>query len=412
MKLELLQKSDGNSRSDRGLAQLRVTPLSNVHEGSVWQLLAQTRFALFPLLLAFGLCTLAMGGPWVWAGGALLLVAQVVFDEPGGNYLDRVAKPNALFLETVLYAAPALIALATLAMLLHAADAGTPMAALARRLGIGADGAAWWIEAAGAVFSAGIFAGCGGVAFAHELSHRRSRRDWLLAQALLARCMHPSIALEHIFGHHVNVGTPLDPSTPPRGMGFWRYLPRAVAGEVKGAWTIEKTRLSRRGRPVVSAENRFLQGLWLQAALLAGAFALAGFSGLAALVLSGVYGLLVIELGNYVTHYGLVRAPGQPVRPRHSWNAPRFGSTSTLINSSRHSHHHASTATPYWNLAILEGAPIHRHGIALMAFIALVPPLWFKAIKPQIEDWDARMASPEELALARSGQAPSAMPVS
>ena len=30
--------------------------------------------------------------------------------------------------------------------------------------------------------------------------------------------------------------------------------------------------------------------------------------------------ILVLEVINYVEHYGMVRVPTEPVRPRHSWN--------------------------------------------------------------------------------------------
>ena len=174
----------------------------------------------------------------------------------------------------------------------------------------------------------------------------------------------------------------------------------------QGAATIEARRLARRGLPFLSSGNRFLQGLAMLAVLLAAIVVSAGWSGLAAFIVSGLMGLVVLQLGNYISHYGLVRVPGCPVGPRHSWNAPRFVSTSVLINTPRHSHHHASAGTPYWGLAVMDRAPVHPHGWAYMSAAALVPPLWFRVMQPCLDAWDADMASPDELALLSAASAP------
>ena len=49
----------------------------------------------------------------------------------------------------------------------------------------------------------------------------------------------------------------------------------------------------------------------------------------------------LLEVVNYMEHYGIVRDPARPVQPRHSWNTNRRISSWTLFNLTRHSHHHA-----------------------------------------------------------------------
>ena len=362
-------------------------------------LINQGRFALLPALQVLGVLTFAVGGTWLWLGGLLLLACNLFFDDVGGDYLDGVDRPNRPFLDAMLYATIPLVGLLTAGLLLYTAAPGTVMADLATLLGIGRGGGGWWADAAAAVFSAGILGGWAAGSFGHELMHRPSRGEWLMGQLLLARCLHAAFALEHVYGHHVYVGTPDDLSTAPRGQGFWRYLARTYVGAIRGAAGIEAERMRRRGRPWFSAGNRFLQGVCLEAAMIVAVVALAGGTGLAAYLVSAAIGLLIVELGNYVAHYGLVRAPGQPVLPRHSWNAPRFFSTSTMVNAPRHSHHHQSASRRYWDLAMLEGAATYPHGTAIMSVIALVPPLWFKVMAPVLADWDRRLASPAERAL-------------
>jgi alkane 1-monooxygenase len=358
--------------------------------------ISQARFAMFPLAMVAALATFAIGGAWTWLVGLALLVANIAFDAVGEDYLDGVASPWRPFLETVVFSVPVLLVLLTLAMFMLTASPGAPMTALAERLGLAQGGLISWI---GTVFTTGHIAGTAAVAFAHELGHRPRRFEWLIAQMALALCLHPSITISHVHGHHVHVGTPHDPSTARRGVSFWRFLPIAVAREIRDAAVFEARRLASRGQPVWSRDNRFLQGMAFLGAWLVLAGLLAGPSGLAALIGSGLIGLIIVEVGNYVTHYGLVRVPGRPVMARHSWNAPRFGSTSSLINISRHSHHHAGATTPYWALELADKAAVHRHGITAMSVLAFVPPLWFAVMAPELADWDARMASEEERAI-------------
>ncbi|MCP4382776.1 MAG: hypothetical protein GY798_15380 [Hyphomicrobiales bacterium] len=362
-------------------------------------IVAQGRFAILPAIMALSLVAFTWGGAWLWLGGFLLLGVNLLADLVGDNYVEGVDHPSRPFLDAMLHSAVPLMVLMTVGLLLYAASPDTIMAQVAAEFSIATAGVTWWIDAAAVVFTTGILAGCAGVSFAHELIHRPARAEWLLGQVLLVLCLHPSVALEHVYGHHRNIGTAADPTTAPRGMGFWRYLPHTVADEIRGAAAIEASRMRRRGQPVVSMNNRFLQGLALLAALLVIVFLVAGLWGLAAFVTSGLIALVIVELGNYVPHYGVVRVPGQPVCPRHSWNGPRFFSTSTMINAPRHSHHHRSAGTPYWDLTIIDGAAITPYGSAIMSAIALVPPLWFRVIGPPLADWDARLASDAERAL-------------
>jgi alkane 1-monooxygenase len=183
-----------------------------------------------------------------------------------------------------------------------------------------------------------------------------------MSQLLLARCLHAAFALEHVHGHHVCIGTPDDISTAPRGLGFWGYLPRTYFGAIRGAVRIEADRMRRKGLPWYVPRNRFLQGALLELAMLIAVAILAGPAGLGAYLITATLGVLVVELGNYVAHYGLVRARGRPVLPRHSWNAPRLFSSSAMVNAPRHSHHHRSATTRYWDLALIDGGAIYPYG--------------------------------------------------
>lgn len=360
-------------------------------------ILAQARFAALPAVQLVAIATLFAGGGWLWLGAGLI-VSVLFLDETSGDYRAPLDRPNTLFLEGALYVVVPLMVLLTLGLVLLTAAPGSPAADLARALNI-ADASDSWIAILGAVVSVGLITGPAVGAFGHELMHRSTRAEWWLGQALLLNCLYTALAVEHVHGHHRDVGTAADVASAPRGTSFWRYLPRAIVGMRVGAARIEAARMRRRRLPWYVSRNRFLQGLALEIVVVTAILAFAGPLALAAFLASAAIGVFVIEVANYIGHYGLVRVPGKPVMPRHSWNGPRFLSTSVTVNLPRHSHHHASAGTPYWDLRILDDAPILPFGLSVMSVIALVPPLYFRVIGPRLDDWDRRLASAEELAL-------------
>jgi alkane 1-monooxygenase len=292
----------------------------------------------------------------------------------------------------------------TVALLCRAASSGSLLSGLVPEATVG--GSVISLGTLGAIFTVGIVNGWAAGAFGHELMHRGTRFEWLLAQLLLACCLWTPLAAEHVYGHHRNVGLENDVATVRRGVSLWRYLQKALWGVHRGAAAIEAWRMRRRGLWVYSIYNRFLQGIAIEIAFVGGAYVLAGWHGVVAFLLSAAISVLVIEAANYIGHYGLVRAPGRPVCPRHSWNAPRFFSTSTLVNLPRHSHHHKLARKPYWELTVLEDAPIYPFGSVVMSASALYPRLFFSIVDPLLSDWDERLASEEELALLNERRQP------
>lgn len=60
-----------------------------------------------------------------------------------------------------------------------------------------------------------------------------------------------------------------------------------------------------------------------------------------------VFGFSLLEVVNYIEHYGLLRQPldsgrYERCRPEHSWNANHVVSNVFLYNRERHSDHHAN----------------------------------------------------------------------
>lgn len=109
----------------------------------------------------------------------------------------------------------------------------------------------------------------------------------------------------------------------------------------------------------------------------------------------------MLECVNYLEHYGLVRAPGSKVEPRHSWNSNAWMSSTVLYNLTRHSDHHAEGSKPFWRLRPLPDAPMLPTGYMGMILLALVPPLFRRVMEPRLRIWDRDHATAAERELAR-----------
>ena len=105
-------------------------------------------------------------------------------------------------------------------------------------------------------------------------------------------------------------------------------------------------------------------------------------------VVHAAVAVLILELFNYVAHYGLSRRTlpdGRTERlgPRHSWNTRRRFTNWTLLNSGRHSDHHRQPSEPYQSLEETAAEALLPAGYAAMFCLALVPPIWQRVMDPR-----------------------------
>ena len=99
------------------------------------------------------------------------------------------------------------------------------------------------------------------------------------------------------------------------------------------------------------------------------------------LLLQAVLGFSLLEVVNYLEHYGLLRQKKEDgryerCRPEHSWNSNNVASNVLLYHLQRHSDHHANPTRRYQALRHVDEAPQLPTGYAGMIVLAWVPPLW------------------------------------
>lgn len=260
-----------------------------------------------------------------------------------------------------------------------------------RRVTLGESSA---FEGVGLALSLGVVNGSLGIVIAHELMHRTGRIPRALAEILMASVSYAHFCVEHVHGHHRNVATPRDPATSRRGETLFAFLPRSILGGLASAWRLEADRVSRTNGNAWSLRDARLRMPVVTALLYLIVGAAFGPAGVALFAAQGVVAVVLLEITNYLEHYGLERleiAPGryETVAPRHSWNSSHRVSNAYLFNLARHSDHHALASRPYEMLRHRDEteAPQLPAGYPAMLLAALVPPLWFRVMDPRVEAW-------------------------
>lgn len=265
-----------------------------------------------------------------------------------------------------------------------------------------------WAQRTGGIVLTGLMIAVMGTLVGHELTHRTwDPISMFFGRWNLAYSFDTSFAVEHVYGHHRYVSTVNDPATAPRGRNVYYHV---IASTIKGnisAWKLEKQRLQREGKAVFSASNSVIRGYLMSAALVATAYHIGGATGALVFTACGVWGKALLEIVNYMEHYGMVRNPNLPVQPRHSWNTTKRVSSWTMFNLTRHSHHHAHGEVPFQDLAPMPDAPKMLGGYLTTILVAMCPPLWHKLMTPKVLEWDRVYASPEEKELIKKANAAS-----
>lgn len=241
----------------------------------------------------------------------------------------------------------------------------------------------------GWIFSIGIVGGLG-INVAHELIHKDDKLETRAGGFLLSLVCYAGFKVEHLRGHHVHVSTPEDASSSRYNQSLYNFLPQAYARNFMNAWRLEAERLERKGHKALSRHNELIWWYSLSALVLAGFTLAFGWLGAAFFLGQSFIAFTLLEIVNYLEHYGLHRRKldnGRYERttPEHSWNSNYFLTNVFLFHLQRHSDHHAWAKRRYQILRHHDVAPQLPAGYAAMVVLALFPPLWRRVMNPRVE---------------------------
>lgn len=239
------------------------------------------------------------------------------------------------------------------------------------------------LEVLGLTLSMGVNAGVG-INVSHELCHRHTSKtiESKLGILLLSLSCYGHFYTEHLFGHHIRVATLEDPASARLGETLYEFLPRTIVGSYRSAWEINARKVKRHGRSVYSIQNPMV--VFALISLSAAGLFYFFFGKIAVLMFFGqsVVGIILLEVINYLEHYGLQRMKRdngryEPVSYEHSWNSDARFSSYILFKLNRHSDHHRNPKRRYQILRDFEDSPKLPTGYPGMMLLTLVPPVWF-----------------------------------
>ncbi len=246
-----------------------------------------------------------------------------------------------------------------------------------------------WLTVLSLAFSVGYVTGAQGITFAHELGHSKSQIDRFCGWVLMTSVCYGHFMVEHYRGHHPRAATHDDPASARYGETLYRFLPRTLWGSLVSGWRLEGLRIKQ------------MKSSWLRSPLLWSAVvscmlialpvlvfsAQAAIKYVAFIVLQSCIAFLLLEIVNYIEHYGLQRQADGTKREAfgmmHAWNADYVVTNSLLANLQRHSDHHMHAWKPYATLEPLPGPQLPT-GYAGCLMLAMLPPVWFKLMHQRI----------------------------
>ena len=232
---------------------------------------------------------------------------------------------------------------------------------------------------------------------AHELFHKHDLLSRTVGCLTMTKMLYTHLFIEHQYGHHKNVATPLDPASARYQETIYHFVPRSILGSFISAWKIEKRRLleveecSTYWHPY----NRMIWFVLGYPAFAGIIYTKYGFCGLAIALYLAFQAIVFVEAINYIEHYGLERkeiAPGEyeKIDISHSWNAPHRITNYILFKLQRHSDHHENGYKPYQTLVIHEDSPMLPSGYAFCITLSFVPKYWFNTINPLLMRYKKR----------------------
>lgn len=248
-------------------------------------------------------------------------------------------------------------------------------------------------EVTGLVLSVGILLGASGINVAHELGHRDSKWEQLLAKILLLPELYMHFFIEHNRGHHKNIATDLDPASAKYNEPLQIFWLRSSIGSYWDAWKLENARLKSQHKSPFSWRNEMIWFQLIQLTYLAAIAWIWNWNTMLLAVAVAVVGFLLLETINYIEHYGLRRKklPNgryEKVEAHHSWNANYELGRIMLYELTRHSDHHYKSNKKYQLLDHHDTSPQLPVGYPASMLIALVPPIWFMLMNRKVPKQD------------------------
>jgi len=254
------------------------------------------------------------------------------------------------------------------------------------------------LQLIGMTLSVGICSGTIGINVAHELGHRSTYYEQFMAKGLLLSSLYMHFYVEHNRGHHRYVATPVDPATAKMNESVYAFVLRSFIGGYVSAWKIQFEFNKKNNIFFFSFHNEMFWFQVIQVFTIAAFYYFFGNLAGTLFVASAVIGMVLLEVINYIEHYGLLRKEVtkgnyEKVKPEHSWNSDKTIGRLMLFELTRHADHHYKATKKYQVLNHHVESPQLPFGYPAMMLCSLVPFLFFKIMNPRIPEEQFALAS-------------------
>ncbi|UXR63370.1 alkane 1-monooxygenase [Bdellovibrio bacteriovorus] len=327
-----------------------------------------SRYSLSYLMALGSLLGASLGGVWTYLGVVLIFVLHPLIDNWQGPATHNPEnRPPSKWADVLVISALPFMCVFLFVGVFHAMTASP-------------------FELIGLILSFGAYSGALGINTAHELIHRREKQMRGLGVGLLLLSNFGHYAIEHVFGHHKNVATPLDPASARKNEWIYTYHTRSFFGGLYGSFAFEYKRLRNKGWWQI-LKHRVFWYVVIQILLTFTVYALYGKIALIFWLGQSAVGILLLQTADYIEHYGLQREPRENglyegFKATHSWDSYHRWTNYSLINLGYHAHHHLKATLHFPELQQQDQAPRLPYGYSAMALLAFIPPVFFKVMNP------------------------------
>ncbi len=356
------------------------------------------KYYITPFLLFSVLIGIFLGGHWMWLGLAVLFLVVIGGDAVLGEDASRPKYSHTWLIELPLHLALPLIIILFLSFAWATGSTNTDFLHIGELLSglfaydiFLARDSNMWSDYLGAVLGVGFIVAGYGTNVGHELIHRiKDRVSMLEGRWLLSASCNADFSIEHVYGHHVTVGTDEDPATARKGENVYTFFIRSTVFGHISAWKHELKRLRKKIFSTFSFRNKMVTGYIMSLFWCIIFFSAGGWLGVTLFLSQAFFAKFILEIVNYMEHYGLVRSAGKSVGPEHSWNTNKRMSTMVLFSLTRHSAHHEKPKIKFWELDPYKNSPQMPYGYLTTLVICLIPPLWYRIINPGLKIWEQK----------------------
>ena len=220
---------------------------------------------------------------------------------------------------------------------------------------------------------------------AHDLIHRRERRDAKVGGFIAALAGYPLFQFEHL-GHHARAGDTELAEWPRVDESVWSFSWRRICriaanlAAKPGNGTPSPIR-SRLRRSAYQAAGITL-AMWAAFSVTAGPTGFLVYGG----AIAGV--TFAMQLSTYLQHWGLGDDNVPDAAATHfAWEGDCLFQSWTTLNLSFHQAHHRASREPYYRIGIAPDSPRLPAGYVVLMFVSFFPPLWRRVMLPVLNQW-------------------------